>query len=492
MKPHPDLPAPAAAAQGASTSVDPTPLVVDLDGALVRSDLVLESILALARRKPHYLFKLPLWLARGRAAFKRELAKHAMPDVHTLPYRPDLLKYLQEERRRGRSLVLVSAVDEALANGVARELALFDSVMASDGRTELRGEQKAKRLLARFGAGGYDYAGAVRGDRAIWTSARRAILVQPSVALKEELARITSVEHVLERDDAGLGAYLHALRPHHWVKNVLVFLPLVLAHELYDVALLERAALAFIAFTLCASSVYVLNDLLDLSSDRRHPHKRNRALASGRARVSRSLILVPLLLIAAVAVSLPLPPAFLGTLALYYLLMLCYSLGAKGLPIVDVLLLAGGYALRVGAGAAAAGVAISPWLLAFCMFLFFSLALIKRYAELVTLRVVEGAMVHTRGYLPTDRELMAIEGLTSGYLSVLVLALYTNTRMVQDLSGRYGVFWLICLLLLYWISYMWLMAHRGRIHEDPVTFALTDRVSQVLVIAMAAASLVAI
>ena len=276
-------------------------------------------------------------------------------------------------------------------------------------------------------------------------------------------------------------SYLAAARPQHWLKNGLVFLPLVAAHKLYTPALLLRALIAFVVFSLCASSVYFFNDLRDVVSDRAHPQKRFRPLASGLISERGTLAAAALLLLAALALGYPFGVPFLAVIVFYYLTMVIYSIGAKAIPILDVLILACGYALRVVAGAVATGTPWSPWLTAFCIFLFFSLALIKRYAELASAPpATSSPEPHVRGYLQQDGVLLVAQGIAAGYLSVLVLALYTNTRMVQAPSGQYELFWVICLVLLYWISHMWLMAHRGRIQQDPVAYALADPVSRVL------------
>jgi 4-hydroxybenzoate polyprenyltransferase len=289
-----------------------------------------------------------------------------------------------------------------------------------------------------------------------------------------------------------LVAYVAATRPQHWLKNVLVVLPLVAAHRLYDLHLLWQSLGAVIALSLCASSVYLFNDLRDVVADRAHPYKCLRPLASGRITESGARIAMAVLLLAALWVGSLFGLVFLGVISLYYTMMVVYSLGAKGVPILDVLILACGYALRVVAGAVAIGLPWSPWLTAFCVFLFLSLALIKRYADLASSNTTTGdAEPHVRGYLRQDDVLLVAQGMASGYLSVLVLALYTNTRMVEAPSGQYGLFWLICLLLLYWISHMWLMAHRGRIQGDPVAYALKDRVSRVIVALAIAVTLLA-
>jgi 4-hydroxybenzoate polyprenyltransferase len=294
-------------------------------------------------------------------------------------------------------------------------------------------------------------------------------------------------------EQQALRSYLEAVRPRHWLKNTLIFLPLVAAHRLYEPVLLGRALVAFMAFSLCASSIYLFNDLRDLAADRAHPQNRTRPLASGRIGKHGTVVLSAMLLLAALGLGAALGLLFPAVLSVYCLAMVIYTLGAKGVPILDVLILACGYALRVVAGSVATGLEWSPWLTAFCVFLFLSLALIKRYAELTSILMSGGsAQAHVRGYLGEDGVLLVAQGLASGYLSVLVLALYTNTRMVQAPTGKYELFWLICLLLLYWISHMWLMAHRGRIREDPVAYALKDPVSRILVGLAAVVTLLAV
>jgi 4-hydroxybenzoate polyprenyltransferase len=469
----------------------PAPLVVDLDGTLVATDLLLESLFVLAKRRPLRLLMVPIWLSRGKAALKRHLAEEALPDVPSLPYRRDLIEYLEAARRRGTPLVLATAADERVACAVAHHVGLFDQVLASDGIVNLKGECKRDRLVAAFGARGFDYAGGGRADRPIREAARRAIVVGDVWRPRANPGEAPAIERLFEASAPDPLLYLGALRPHHWLKNVLVFLPLAAAHRLSEVDLLAQALLAFVAFSLCASGTYLLNDLMDLQSDRRHPHKKDRALASGRLPLVHAVALIPVLLAGAIAVALLLPGPFLGVLALYCVLTLSYSLRLKDMVILDVLALAGLHAVRVIAGCAAVSIPPSAWLIAFCVFLFFSLAMIKRYAELVVMRTIEGAHAHARAYELEDSELLAALGGASGYLAVLVLALYISSEATANMFGRHQVIWLVCVLLLYWISYMWLMAHRARMHDDPLVFALKDNVSRVLIALMAAIFLLA-
>lgn len=461
------------------------PLAVDLDGTLVRTDLLIESVLLLVRRSPWRLLRLPAWLRRGKAFAKARLAWEAAPDVRHLPYDEALLAYLHEQKRGGRELVLASAADERLARAVADRLGLFDRVVASDGTTNLSAEHKREKLVALYGERGYDYVGNSRDDVAVWSSARRAVLVRASLRVRAKVAHRTDVERVFEPIRRRPRPFLRSLRPRQWLKNTLLFLPLLAAHGMEEPSLLGHAALGFVAFSLAASSAYLLNDLLDLPADRRHPAKKRRPLASGELDLAHAALAVPLLLGAAVATGFVLGGVFVGVLGTYYVLTLTYSLRLRNIVLLDVLALAALYTIRVIAGAAATGVEASTWLLAFCVFLFFSLAMVKRYAELVAMRRAAGPLSHARGYLQEDGELIAALGAASGYLSVLVLALYISTEKAQQLYAWRDLIWGICMLLLYWISHMWLSTHRGRMPDDPLAFAVTDPLSRALLVLMA-------
>ena len=452
------------------------PLVVDLDGTLVRTDLLMESFFLLAKKKPLLVLGLPFWLAKGRAQFKHRLAQEVIPDVTTLPYHRELLAYLEAEKRRGRSLVLATGGDVQVAKEVALHLGLFDEVLASDSTTNLTGDEKRRRLVAEFGQEGFDYAANSRRDLPVWAEARQAILVRPSSRLREAVRKSGKLGPVFEDRSSPLPTYLYALRAHHWLKNILVFVPLAALHQLNQFVLLAQTMVAFVAFSLCASSIYLFNDLVDLPDDRRDPHKRERPLASGDLPIGHALLLLPLLLFGAAAAGLLLPPLFMAILGIYWALMLAYCLRLKDLAIVDSLVVGVGYALRVVAGAVAVEVGVSARLVACCLLLFFSLALLKRYAEMVALCSREGARGRVRAYQVEHMHMIAAVGVALSFAAVLVLALYVGEE--QSLYARYQLIWLFCLLLLLWIGHMWLMAYRGRIHGDPVAFVLKDRASR--------------
>lgn len=474
-------------------SANPVPLCVDLDGTLVKTNVLLESLLALLKANVLYAFLFPLWLVRGRAYFKREIARRVRLDPSTLPYNLPFLNYLKEQRARGRSLVLATACDGLLAQAIARHLGLFEQVLVSDGLTNLSGRQKLKALNARFRRAGFDYAGNARVDLPIWRAARASIVVNAPAAVARAArsrARVAlSFDGPSARERAL--AFVRALRPHQWVKNLLVFVPLLAAH-LGGGTDLAAAVTAFIAFCLCSSGVYLLNDMLDLEADRAHATKRHRPFASGALPLAAGIAGAPLLLLAAAAIALSLSPAFLGALAGYFALTLAYSFYFKRIVLLDVVVLAVLYTVRIFAGALAVHVAVSKWLFAFSVFLFLSLAFVKRFSELFGVREAKQASVKGRSYYASDLEQLATLGASSGYISVLVLALYINSEQVTDLYRHPGALWFICLVLLYWVSRVWLLAHRGQMHHDPIVFAIKDRVSYLLALAAAVALLFAL
>lgn len=468
--------------------VDTLPLVVDLDGTLLLTDTLVEALFDVARRRPLQLLHLPGWLAGGRAHLKRQLALLSQVDVASLPRADDVVAHLRTLHRQGRRLVLATGADAAVAQAVVDELGLFDTVLASDGRTNLSGAAKRDRLVAEFGAHGFDYAGNGWRDLPVWAAARRGLLVRPSHRLAAAAARVTAVERVFSDGRPDLRTWLGAMRPQHWLKNLLLLVPLLSAHQLYAPSKLLAALLALACFSLAASGVYLLNDLFDLPGDRSHPHKQARALASGRLPLLHALLMVPALWGAAVLLSLALPLPFLSALAVYVLLMLAYSMRLRNYAIVDALALALGYTLRIWAGSLAVAVAVSPWLLVCSTALFFGLALLKRYAELVTLRPGLGPRGRVRGYGVEDAALIAGLGTAADCIAVVLLALYP----VIDAPGApHLTVWLLSALMLFWTGHMWLMAHRGRIHDDPVAFALHDPVSRAFGVTAAAVLLVA-
>lgn len=466
------------------------PLCIDLDGTLVHSDLLIESALALLKTNPFYLFLLPIWLLRGRAHLKREIARRVQLDVATLPYDARVLALLREQHERPR--VLCTASDQLLADAVAQHVGLFDTVIASDGKLNLAGRAKAATLVQRYGERGFDYAGNEPRDLAIWAHARAAFVVNAGHGLSSRVEKLCKIAQAIPRENAGLRAWRRALRPHQWLKNTLVFVAPLAAHLIMQPAVIARSLAAFAIFSVCASGVYLLNDLFDLDADRRHPRKRERPFACGQLSLIAGMFAALLLTLVAFGAAWALGPRFTLVLLGYLLLTLAYSLYLKQIAMLDVIVLAALYTTRIIAGAVAVGIGLSFWLLAFSMFLFLSLAILKRYTELGVQREAGNAQVHGRGYATSDYELLASLGGASGYLSVLVLALYINSTASELLYRNPKLLWLLCPLLLYWISRAWIVAHRGAMHDDPVVFAATDNVSRIVLVLGAVIAIAAI
>lgn len=451
------------------------PLIVDLDGTLVHTDMLHESVLKVVGNNPLSALCIPYWLLCGKALLKERLAHRAHVDPSTLPYNQDLLYWLNSQRTQERKLILCTASDLLIATAIANHLGVFDEVMASDGKTNLSGRLKANALEARFGVAGFDYVGNSRADLAVWKRARRAIVVNASADLTQKARQHCEVEHVFPAPRRTFKTLGRILRVHQWLKNILLFIPVIAAHQIMDMSTWTTLLIAFCAFSLCASSVYVTNDLLDLEHDRQHPRKCKRAFASGAVPAWVGIVLAPLLLLISLAVSFLVSSSFFICLMVYFFATCAYSWGLKRLVLIDCLTLAMLYTMRIIAGAVAAGLSLSFWLLAFSVFLFLSLAFVKRYAEFAG--QTRNNKLHGRGYLTTDAPLVQSLGITAGYLSILVLALYLNSQEILVLYKTPELIWATVPILLYWISWMWLQAHRGKMHDDPLIYAVKDKAS---------------
>lgn len=461
-------------------SVCHLPLVVDLDGTLIKTDLLAETASRFLIEQPFRFFKLLVWLAQGKSALKSRLAESTRIDVAMLPYNEKLLNWLRQEKAQGRRIVLATASHRVLADQVAGHLALFDEVLATDGNTNLKAHAKRDVLVSRYGERGFDYVGNDWPDVAVWKSAAQAHVVSRSPRLIDWVRAHGNLGVTMDDGKPPLAvALFNAMRPQQWMKNLLVFVPLFAAHRYGDSDALLQSLLAFVVFGLTASSAYLINDLVDVADDRHHPRKRSRPFAAGHLSLLHGWLAWPLLLVLAFTLAnLGLPWHFTATLAAYFVLTVAYSLRLKQVPIVDVLMLAGLYTLRIIAGAAAIAVPLSFWLLSFSMFLFLSLALIKRYSELRHAREIgQSSPLRGRGYAPSDLELVSSLGGNAGYIAVLVLALYIQDSHTASLYATPNFIWLACPLLLFWISRAWLIAHRGHMHDDPIVFAFKDRVS---------------
>ena len=460
-----------------------TPLLVDLDGTVIKTDLLVEGFLVLCRKNPFIaLFLVPIWLLRGRAHLKHRIAQYLTLNPALLPYNQDFLEYLAAEKGSGRSLILTTAANEKIARSVADHLGLFCDVWASTETTNFGAKRKLERFLGAFGAHGFGYAGNEFRDILIWKHAQEAILVNTPATVERTARRVSHVTQVFSNRKSVLASCIAALRPHQALKNLLIFVPLLMAHRWTDIESWWLALLAFFAFSFCASGMYVLNDLLDLPSDRAHPRKRTRPFASGDVSIVHGVLLVALNELLGVTLAANVNWAFFLTLMLYIGLTTLYTFRLKMIVMLDVLTLAVLYTLRVIGGGFATNIELSFWLLAFSMFIFLSLGLAKRCSELFFLRTLEQESANGRDYKVSDLGYIFSMGVTSGYIAVLVVALFINS---PDIAGQYPYpkyLWPICPILLFWVSRFWLKTARGEMHDDPVVYAIEDKSSQIALV----------
>jgi 4-hydroxybenzoate polyprenyltransferase len=450
------------------------PLFVDLDGTVVRSDTLLECVLA-AAAQPLRLADALLSLRHGKARAKQELALVANLDPAMLPYNEPLLKYLRHERSGGRSVVLATGADFRIATAVAGHLALFDAVLASDGHVNLKGAAKLAAIRRMIGDRAFAYVGNHCEDLAIWQEAKSGIVVNAPSSVARAAAAVTAIERVLPIKTPWPKALLDTIRPHQWAKNLLVFVPMLTSRAVGDLASWGTAMMTFVAFCCAASGVYLVNDLCDLAADRRHPSKCRRPFASGTLPLEMGLVAAPLLLIAGCGLGMA-----TGTLAivlLYAVASIAYSVYFKSWPLVDVFTLTGLYTIRLFGGGEATGHLVSFWLLAFSSFLFLGLAIVKRVAELKALAAREGGFSARRGYHADDIGILQLMGVASSFVASMVLALYVQTELNPGLDRYPSASWAIVPLTLFWQCRIWLSTARGYMHDDPIVYAARDWVS---------------
>ncbi len=452
-------------------------LFVDMDGTLVSTDVLWEAFFKAVKAQPWVALLAIGWMLRSRATLKDQLAKRVTVDPESLPYRADVLAFVRARKAQGDTIILATASARAWAEPVAAHLGLFDDVLASDATHNLKGANKLAAIQTYcegHGRPAWGYIGDDAADLPIWEKADEVFMVAPSSSLAQRLPKVTEV---FGKKPSVLKAVVKAMRPHQWVKNVLLWVPLMLGHGYDDPGKVFAAIVAFASFSLTASSVYLFNDMLDVEADRLHAKKRFRPFASGALPLLYGPPIVATLIAIAITLSLVfLPPNYLGVLLLYLAVNAAYSSSLKSKMLIDVMILASLYTLRIFAGGVATELRVSEWLLAFSIFFFTSLAFAKRYVELAQAAAEGKTEAKGRGYRIEDLELIISVGPTSGYLAVLVFALYIN----NGLPGFYthtSLLWLTCPLLLYWISRLWFLAKRGELDHDPVVFAVTDKAS---------------
>jgi len=453
---------------------DDTVLCVDMDGTLVRSDLLLEGILLLLKANIFSAFRLLLWLTKGKVYFKRRVAEAVQIDPKLLPFNKEFVAYLREEHRKVRKIALVTASYIDVARIVADYLGIFDKCFATSSDVNLKGSRKADFLEREFGLRNFDYAGDSVVDLPIWSKSRKSILVSSSKGLARRVAEVSELDAVFPGHRITIMNYIKLIRVHQWIKNILIFVPLLAAHRYDEMPLVIDCLIAFFSLSICASATYVFNDLLDINADRQHPHKYRRMLASGDVPITHGIVMIPLLLVVGFGLATFLPTVFSFGLAGYILITTVYSVLLKRVIAIDVFTLTLLFTYRLLLGSMVTLILPSFWLLAFSMFLFLSLAFVKRYSELYVLQRSSGDQAAGRGYEVGDLPTVLAQGIGSGYAATLVMALYIRDPSTYDLYASPQVLWGICIILLYWVTRLWLKCARGEIHNDPIVFAVTD------------------
>jgi 4-hydroxybenzoate polyprenyltransferase/phosphoserine phosphatase len=454
-----------------------TPLFVDLDGTLIKTDSLLESVLVLVKSNPLYLFVLPLWLLQGRAGFKHEVASRVSLKNLQLPLNEEFSKFLKEQKDKGRQLTLISATNQKAVDEIANRFELFTAAIGSSEDLNLRGNNKLDHIQQLCSGEAFSYAGNSSVDLPIWESAAEVVMVNCTARLQNRIENDAPKLH-FDPPNHRAAELWRAMRPHQWLKNGLLFVPLILAHQIQELGLLLQACIGFVSFSLCASSVYLLNDLMDLNADRLHASKKHRPFAAGRLPLGLGVFVHFFLLLLAFLFALFLPPGFFAVLLGYWMLTVLYTFVLKRILLLDLLVLAQLYTIRLVAGAAAVDVAASPWLLAFAMALFFSLAVVKRVTELNNTDQLESESVPGRAYRLQHKRALTVVGMFASLIAVVIIGFYINGEEALRLYSSPMMLWPICILLFLILWRLWGFALGGKLEEDPVLFAANDHPSQ--------------
>lgn len=465
------------------------PLCVDLDGTLVATDTLWEGLAALLFKRPYMLFHVILWVLKGKAHLKQKVANFAECSAQDWPIRQEVLDYIGSAKKSDRKVYLVTGAAQSTAVELSEHLGVFDGVFHSDEDKNLTSHRKAEKLLTEFGEAGFDYVGNSREDIAVFDIARKGIVVSPDGAARR-WQELNDGEEIKVPLPSPLTIF-KSIRVHQWAKNLLIGVPLVLDHNLFEMQAVIFAIIAFFSFSFFASSVYIVNDLSDLKADRAHAKKRHRPLASGAMSIPVAAATWFALVSASIALASMLPIQFMMVLALYAVVTTAYTFVLKRKLLVDVFTLAGLYTIRIIAGAVATYSELSFWLLAFSIFFFLSLALVKRFVEVSELDVNDDSNVAGRGYSGVDAAMLTQGGISSSFAAAMVLVLYIHSSEVTGMYTKPWMIWPLVPIILYMQLRIWILAGRGQVHEDPVIFIMRDWRSQLTMMLGGALLLVA-
>jgi len=455
------------------------PLYIDLDGTLIKTDLLFETFIEFIKKNPFNILLSIRWLLKGKAYLKSKLAQNTFLDIEKLPYNEPFLSYLKNESNNGRKIILATATNFTLAKRVSNYLKIFSDIIASDEKKNIKGKTKLSQIEENSGNSLFDYAGNSKNDLIIFKHSKSSILVNFN---KRLISRSTDIRVAKSFDSKNslLRNLIIAIRPHQWVKNLLIFVPLFVSTQWYIPKLIIRASIGFISYSLVASSVYVINDIFDIQNDRAHIKKKYRPFAAGDLAVGHGLIIFLFLALAGLFAGYLLDRTYFFLLIAYVALNFLYSIYLKSLVLIDILILSQFYTLRVVSGGVITDIELSFWLLAFSVFIFFSLAIAKRYTELMLSKDYKKKKIRGRGYTTNDLNILNIMGVTNGYLAVLVLALYINSHQVVLTYSSPKILWGVCVIFFFWISHVWIKANRGELEADPIIFAIKDHTSLVV------------
>lgn len=450
------------------------PLVVDIDGSLLKTDLLYEAMISLIRKNPIQFLKCLPSITKGKVFFKNNIFRYAEIDYKNLPYNEEILQFCSNEFLQGRKLVLATASPLKSAIEISKLFPMFSEVYGTEDKVNVKGRNKLKILIDRFGKGKFDYIGNSKADKVIFSSSRNSYLVNPLQSVEKKTKKIANLTYTWHSERASLKDYIKEIRAYQWIKNILIFVPLITAHLFFSMHAIVLTTIAFFIFSMVASSGYLLNDILDVQSDRIHPKKRDRAIASGKMSIPNALLLGILFLSSGLYFAISMNVIFFYTLLFYFIVSFLYSFFLKKMVLYDVFVLAMLYSIRVFAGSLVVNVPLSFWLISFSTFIFLSLAFLKRYSELISLTDKDILKKQSRGYYYEDKNLVQGMGIASGFLAIVVFALYINSNEVMVLYSRPKVLWPISFLLLFWIGRIWLFTTRGKMTDDPIVFSLKD------------------
>jgi 4-hydroxybenzoate polyprenyltransferase len=456
------------------------PLVVDLDGTMIMSDSLVESVVIFIKKSLFNLLMIPLWLSKGKATFKCKIANHVTLDVNNLPYNQRLLDYLNAEKIRGRRIILATAAHKSIAEAISKKLGLFENIIATNLVVNMKGKNKLEAIKTLVGKN-FVYAGNSSDDIPIWMSAKAAILVNTSNKINKLVKGIIPVEQEFNQNKIDIYIWLKAIRIHQWLKNLLLFVPMLAAFVFFDLNKLGLIILAFFAFSFAASATYIFNDLLDLENDRNHYIKKHRPFASGQLSISIGFIVALILVTVGIYFAHLISNAFLIIVLSYLILANLYSYSLKKILLIDTIVLSILYILRIISGSIALEINTSAWLLVFSFFIFLSLALVKRCTELISLEMHGKEYIDGRDYKVSDIRILCPLGVCAGLIAVLVLTLFINDQTTQNRYKTPELLWINVIIITYWISRIWLKTIRGEVHSDPVIFTIDDSISRVTI-----------